>query len=98
MKLGHEETREYRARIGYPYRSHSQYGRALYAFVGCSLFIFFNGWDAFLGGTAPADLFLPSYISVSPRCSIPFELSPGACRTTNPDSSKLPDFRLYPSY
>ncbi|KAI9770162.1 MAG: hypothetical protein M1839_003264 [Geoglossum umbratile] len=59
-----EETREYRKRPTYPYKSHIQWARAVYAFVGCSLLIFFNGWDAFLGGHPPADKFIPSYISI----------------------------------
>jgi hypothetical protein len=59
------ETREYRKGSNYPYKSHFQWLRAVYAFVGCSLFILFNGWDSFLGGRATADKFLPSYISVS---------------------------------
>ncbi|KAH0536832.1 hypothetical protein FGG08_006330 [Glutinoglossum americanum] len=42
----------------------AKYMRAVYAFVGCSLFIFFNGWDSFLGGRATADKFLPAYISI----------------------------------
>lgn len=50
----------------YPYKSHWQRGRALYACFGCFLFVFFNGWQAFLGGElVPADMFIPSYISVS---------------------------------
>ncbi|KAI9856331.1 MAG: hypothetical protein M1813_009167 [Trichoglossum hirsutum] len=58
------ETREYRKGSNYPYKSHFQWLRAVYAFVGCSLFILFNGWDSFLGGRATADKFLPSYISI----------------------------------
>src|SRR5438876_2693706 len=60
---GKTQRREYRDEDTYPYKSHFQYLRAAYACFGCFLFIFFNGWQSFLGGLSSGP-FLTAYISV----------------------------------
>ncbi|ORX97604.1 amino acid permease/ SLC12A domain-containing protein [Clohesyomyces aquaticus] len=47
----------------YPYRSHGQWLRALYAFVACSLFILFNGWRTFVSPMHTAD-FVACYVPI----------------------------------
>ena len=56
----------------YPYKSHGQYLRACYALMGCSMFIFFNGWRTFVSPMSVSD-FLACYIAVRPsfRLNIP---------------------------
>lgn len=47
----------------YPYRSHLQWMRAAYAFTGCVLLAFFNGWRTLASPMRTRD-FVASYISV----------------------------------
>jgi yeast amino acid transporter len=47
----------------YPYKSHLQYFRALYAFLGCTLTLFFAGWKSFLSPFSAPD-FLATYMNV----------------------------------
>jgi hypothetical protein len=48
----------------YPYRSHLQWIRAVYALVGCVLMATFQGWRTFLSPMSGKD-FVASYIAVS---------------------------------
>lgn len=48
----------------YPYRSHLQWLRALYALVFCLLMILFQGWTTLVRPVSGAD-FVASYIAVS---------------------------------
>ncbi|CAG8953760.1 hypothetical protein HYFRA_00006651 [Hymenoscyphus fraxineus] len=52
-----------RAASDYPYRSHFQGLRSVYALFGCCLFIIFNGWRSFLNPFSTAD-FLAAYMSI----------------------------------
>ncbi|KAF2463996.1 uncharacterized protein BDR25DRAFT_272286 [Lindgomyces ingoldianus] len=47
----------------YPYRSHLQWIRAAYAFVGCVLMIIFQGWRTFIPPMSKKD-FVAAYIAV----------------------------------
>jgi amino acid transporter len=60
-----QETRTFykRAARQYPYRSHLQWIRAVYAFVGCTLMIIFQGWHTFLSPMKTAE-FVAIYIGI----------------------------------
>jgi len=47
----------------YPYRSHGQWLRGVYALFGCSLLVLFNGWRTFSPPFSAGD-FVACYIGV----------------------------------
>lgn len=60
-----QERRDFYKRSGaqYPYRTHLQWIRAVYAFFGCTLMLIFQGWRTFLSPMSRDD-FVASYIAV----------------------------------
>jgi amino acid transporter len=52
-----------RAANDYPYKTHLQPLRALYAIIGCTLLLIFNGWRSFLNPFSHAD-FLAAYMAI----------------------------------
>lgn len=52
-----------RAAATYPYRSHLQWARSAFALLGCSMFLFFNGWKSLLHPFSPPD-FVASYVPI----------------------------------
>jgi len=55
----------------YPYKSHAQWIKAAYGFVGCIILVLFNGVNAFLLDPFNVRLFIASYIGVS-LSTLPF--------------------------
>ncbi|KAI1336878.1 hypothetical protein F5Y15DRAFT_418446 [Xylariaceae sp. FL0016] len=47
----------------YPYRSHAQWLRAVYAVFGCTMLILFNGWRTFVSPMSVSD-FVACYIAI----------------------------------